>query len=249
MRKLSLAASVCAFACVVSIASAGGPDQARRAAPESFAFGIGNGMISGHAQRCGRPAWGLRPRGRRRRGGERRKGRRASGRGRNRARLPERRHDREVARLVRRRQEVPARGLAGLEGRVVRRRLQGGAPRQAGPGDRAGHARQGVRRPLSRQRRHDRDRRSTRSSAAGMRELVADLGALVHADGGVSSSLRTATGASRSSASSSDGQLDGWNREDVTWTYDFDKRKYVHNSDRNANEALGRARTGCATTA
>ena len=35
-----------------------------------------------------------------------------------------------------------------------------------------------------------------------------------------------------------DGHLDGWNREDVTWTYDFDKRKYVRNSDRDRDEAL-----------
>lgn len=35
-----------------------------------------------------------------------------------------------------------------------------------------------------------------------------------------------------------DGHLDGWNREDVTWTFDFDNRRYVRNSNRDRNEAL-----------
>jgi hypothetical protein len=33
-------------------------------------------------------------------------------------------------------------------------------------------------------------------------------------------------------------QLDGWNREDVTWTYDFDRRRYVRNSNADRNTAL-----------
>jgi endo-alpha-1,4-polygalactosaminidase (GH114 family) len=32
--------------------------------------------------------------------------------------------------------------------------------------------------------------------------------------------------------------LDGWNREDVTWTYDFDRRRYVRNSSGDRNDAL-----------
>ena len=32
--------------------------------------------------------------------------------------------------------------------------------------------------------------------------------------------------------------LDGWNREDVTWTFDFNRRKYVRNPDRQIQEAL-----------
>ncbi len=32
--------------------------------------------------------------------------------------------------------------------------------------------------------------------------------------------------------------LDGWNHEDVTWTFDFDRRRYVRNSDRHIQEAL-----------
>ena len=32
--------------------------------------------------------------------------------------------------------------------------------------------------------------------------------------------------------------LDGWNREDVTWTYDFDRRRYVRNAPRETRWAL-----------
>jgi uncharacterized protein (TIGR01370 family) len=32
--------------------------------------------------------------------------------------------------------------------------------------------------------------------------------------------------------------LDGWNREDVTWTYDFDRRRYVKNSNAEREAAL-----------
>ncbi len=32
--------------------------------------------------------------------------------------------------------------------------------------------------------------------------------------------------------------LDGWNREDVTWTYDFDRRRYVKNRPADRDSAL-----------
>ena len=32
--------------------------------------------------------------------------------------------------------------------------------------------------------------------------------------------------------------LDGWNREDVTWTYDFDRRRYIANRNADREEAL-----------
>jgi hypothetical protein len=32
--------------------------------------------------------------------------------------------------------------------------------------------------------------------------------------------------------------FDGWNREDVTWTFDFDRRRYVPNSAGDRNAAL-----------
>ena len=32
--------------------------------------------------------------------------------------------------------------------------------------------------------------------------------------------------------------LDGWNREDVTWTYDFDRHRYVKNSNADRQDAL-----------
>lgn len=47
--------------------------------------------------------------------------------------------------------------------------------------------------------------------------------------------------------------LDGWNREDVTWTYDFDRRRYKPTSDAERRTALGElgeiAATGATTTA
>jgi len=71
----------------------------------------------------------------------------------------------------------------------------------------------------------------------GMRELVARLGDLVHSDGGFLFAQNGYWGFRRFGILD-DGHLDGWNREDVTWTYDFDNRKYVRNSDRDRDEAL-----------
>jgi endo-alpha-1,4-polygalactosaminidase (GH114 family) len=71
----------------------------------------------------------------------------------------------------------------------------------------------------------------------GMRELVAQLGDLVHNDDGLLFAQNGYWGFKKFGILE-DGHLDGWNREDVTWTYDFDRKKYVRNSDRNRDEAL-----------
>lgn len=73
---------------------------------------------------------------------------------------------------------------------------------------------------------------------AGMRSLVADLGELVHSDGGLLFAQNGFWGLDRFGILD-DGHLDGWNREDVTWTFDFDRRKYVKNPARHIDEALG----------
>jgi hypothetical protein len=57
----------------------------------------------------------------------------------------------------------------------------------------------------------------------GMRKLVRRLAALVHARGG----LLFAQNGERSVGPLL-AVLDGWNREDVTWTYSFKRRAYVH---------------------
>ena len=71
----------------------------------------------------------------------------------------------------------------------------------------------------------------------GMRELVARLGELVHADNGLLFAQNGYWGFKKFGILD-DGHLDGWNREDVTWTFDFDMRRYVRNSDRDRDEAL-----------
>ena len=71
----------------------------------------------------------------------------------------------------------------------------------------------------------------------GMRELVARLGDLVHADDGLLFAQNGYWGFKKFGILN-DGHLDGWNREDVTWTFDFDKREYVRNSNRGRDEAL-----------
>jgi polysaccharide biosynthesis protein PelA len=57
----------------------------------------------------------------------------------------------------------------------------------------------------------------------GMGKLVRRLARLVHARGG----LLFAQNGERSVGPLLD-VLDGWNREDVTWTYSFKRRRYVH---------------------
>ncbi len=79
--------------------------------------------------------------------------------------------------------------------------------------------------------------RRYREQRVGMRDLVSRLGALVHADGGLLFAQNGYWGL-RKFGILDDGHLDGWNREDVTWTFDFDRRKYVPNSGRDRDEAL-----------
>ncbi len=66
----------------------------------------------------------------------------------------------------------------------------------------------------------------------GMRRLVRSLAALVHARGGL---LFAQNG------DASIGPLlrfyDGWNREDVTWTYSFKRRRYAHQPAREVAQA------------
>ena len=67
----------------------------------------------------------------------------------------------------------------------------------------------------------------TRNHAAqrdGMRKLVLALAELAHADGRL---LFAQNGAWAFASSGLLDAIDGWNREDVTWTYDFDRRRYV----------------------
>jgi uncharacterized protein (TIGR01370 family) len=64
-----------------------------------------------------------------------------------------------------------------------------------------------------------------RHEAAGMRKLVAALGRLVHADGGL---LFAQNGYSIIGPMLD--ELDGWNREDVTGTFNFNSREYAVNS-------------------
>ncbi len=73
----------------------------------------------------------------------------------------------------------------------------------------------------------------------GMRDLVARLGEAVH--GASDGRLWAQNGywGLKRFGILDDGHLDGWNREDVTWTYDFDRKRYVRNSDRDRDEAHG----------
>ena len=60
----------------------------------------------------------------------------------------------------------------------------------------------------------------------GMRKLVVGLSHLAHRDDRL---LFTQNGAWGLRKLGLLGAIDGWNREDVTWTYDFDHRRYVRN--------------------
>ncbi|MDX6606978.1 MAG: polysaccharide biosynthesis protein PelA [Solirubrobacterales bacterium] len=76
-----------------------------------------------------------------------------------------------------------------------------------------------------------------KSERTGMRRLVRSLSDLVHGRGGL---LFAQNG------DSSVGALlrfyDGWNREDVTWTYSFKRRRYVHQSAAEVAQAQGALR-------
>lgn len=60
--------------------------------------------------------------------------------------------------------------------------------------------------------------------AGGMRALIEALSALVREDGGV---LLAQNGFDVMERLGLWDEIDGWNREDVTWTYDFDAGEYV----------------------
>jgi uncharacterized protein (TIGR01370 family) len=77
--------------------------------------------------------------------------------------------------------------------------------------------------------------RRHRPQRAGMRTLVEDLAALVRADGRLLFAQNGAWGLRKLGLVD---VLDGWNREDVTWTYDFDRRRYVHSQPQGTREAL-----------
>jgi uncharacterized protein (TIGR01370 family) len=69
----------------------------------------------------------------------------------------------------------------------------------------------------------------------GMRELVGTLATVVVADGRL---LFAQNGAGILERLGLVDAIDGWNREDVTWTYDFDRRRYVHQRPAETRAAL-----------
>lgn len=72
----------------------------------------------------------------------------------------------------------------------------------------------------------------------GMRDLVARLGEVVHNEFDGWLWAQNGYWGFKKFGILDDGHLDGWNREDVTWTYDFDRKKYVRNANRDRNQAL-----------
>ena len=76
-----------------------------------------------------------------------------------------------------------------------------------------------------------------RAQRAGMRALVARLGRLVHRRGKV---LFSQNG--EGSIGPSLRHYDGWNREDVSWTYDFDRKRYVRVGSADRASALAAVR-------
>lgn len=77
--------------------------------------------------------------------------------------------------------------------------------------------------------------RRHRAQRPGMRTLVLELADLVHAGDGVLFAQNGAWGLRRLGLLDA---IDGWNREDVTWTYDFDRRRYVRNGPGATRAAL-----------
>ena len=84
----------------------------------------------------------------------------------------------------------------------------------------------------------------------GMRELVLALSDLTHTDGRFLFAQNGAWGLRKLGLLDA---IDGWNREDVTWTYDFDRRRYERNrpAERRAalRELAAMAERGLVTTA
>ena len=77
--------------------------------------------------------------------------------------------------------------------------------------------------------------RNHRAQRPGMRTLVRELGGLVHGEGGLLFAQNGAWGLRKLGLVH---LIDGWNREDVTWTYDFDRHRYVRTSARERRSAL-----------
>ena len=77
--------------------------------------------------------------------------------------------------------------------------------------------------------------RRHREQRAGMRKVVGRLARLTHRQGDLLFAQNGFWGLRKFGIRRF---LDGWNREDVTWAFDFDRRRYVRNSDRQIQEAL-----------
>lgn len=94
------------------------------------------------------------------------------------------------------------------------------------------------------------ERRRHRAQRPGMRRLVRRLARLVHERGKLLFAQNGARGMRRFGIAR---YLDGWNREDVTWTYDFDRRRYARQSPgaiaAAQRELRGMARRGIFVTA
>ena len=122
--------------------------------------------------------------------------------------------------------------LGRLEGRVVRRRLEAAAA----PHPRRQIAPEILAKGFDGLFLDNVDMIETRNhalSAPGMRELVLALSDARARRRSACCSPRTAPGACDKLGLLD--AIDGWNREDVTWTYDFDRRRYVRNGDRSAS--------------
>ena len=81
--------------------------------------------------------------------------------------------------------------------------------------------------------------RRHRGQRAGMRKLVLALSDLARSDGRLLFAQNGAAGLRKLDLLD---VLDGWNREDVTWTYDFDRRRYVPSPAPQRREALAELR-------
>lgn len=77
--------------------------------------------------------------------------------------------------------------------------------------------------------------RGHRKQREGMRKLVLALGRLTHSDGRLLFAQNGLWGLRKLDLVK---VLDGWNREDVTWTYDFDHRRYERNREGQTRAAL-----------
>lgn len=78
-----------------------------------------------------------------------------------------------------------------------------------------------------------------RGQRSGMQALVNGLAGLTHDEGRLLFAQNGAWGLQKLGLADA---IDGWNREDVTWTYDFDRHRYVHNPPREVKAALAELR-------